>query len=64
MPAPPRLPRLFVVVSAATLMFQLYGFIAVPDGPLMFTAALFLLTFKWFPKTAAGRGCGWASPWR
>ena len=41
---------LFVVVSAATLMFQLYGFIAVPDGPLMFTAALFLLTFKWFSE--------------
>ena len=33
---------LFAVVSAATLMLQLYGFIAVPDGPLMFTSALFL----------------------
>ena len=41
---------LFVVVSAATLMLQLYGFIAVPDGPLMFTKALFLLTFKWFSE--------------
>ena len=41
---------LFVVVSAATLMLQLYGFIAVPDGPLMFTTALFLLTFKWFSE--------------
>ena len=41
---------LFVVVSAATLMFQLYGFIAVPDWPLMFTTALFLLTFKWFSE--------------
>ena len=39
---------LFVVLSAATLMLQLYGFIAVPDGPLMFTTALFLLTFRWF----------------
>lgn len=39
---------LYVVLSAATLMLQLYGFIAVPDGPLMMTAALFLLTFKWF----------------
>ena len=38
---------LFVVVSAATLMLQLYGFIA---GPLMFTTALFLLTFKWFSE--------------
>ena len=41
---------LFVVVSAATQMLQLYGFIAVPDGPLMFTTALFLLTFKWFSE--------------
>lgn len=41
---------LFIVVSAATLMLQLYGFIAVPDGPLMFTTALFLLTFKWFSE--------------
>ena len=41
---------LFVVVSDATLMLQLYGFIAVPDGPLMFTTALFLLTFKWFSE--------------
>ena len=41
---------LFVVVSAATLMLQLYGFIAGPDGPLMFTTALFLLTFKWFSE--------------
>ena len=41
---------LFVVVSAATLMLQLYGFITVPDGPLMFTTALFLLTFKWFSE--------------
>ena len=41
---------LFVVVSAATLMLQLYGFIAVPDGPLMFTTAVVLLTFKWFSE--------------
>ena len=41
---------LFVVVSAATLMLQLYGFIAVPDGPRMFTTAVFLLTFKWFSE--------------
>ncbi|MFQ7387554.1 MAG: glycosyltransferase family 39 protein [Alistipes sp.] len=47
---------LFVVLSAATLMLQLYGFIAVPDGPLMMTAALFLLTFKWFTE---GRRAAW-----
>ncbi len=44
---------LFCVISAATLMLQLYGFIAVPDGPLMMTAALFLLTFKWFLERRA-----------
>lgn len=47
---------LFVVLSAATLMLQLYGFIAVPDGPLMFTTALFLLTFRWF---SGGRRRAW-----
>ncbi len=47
---------LFVVLSAATLMLQLYGFIAVPDGPLMMTTALFLLTFKWFSEN---RRCAW-----
>lgn len=45
---------LFVVLSAATLMLQLYGFLAVPDGPLLFSAALFLLTFKWFSKHRPG----------
>ena len=47
---------LFVVLSAATLMLQLYGFIAVPDGPLMMTTALFLQTFKWFSEN---RRCAW-----
>lgn len=54
----------FVVLSAATLMLQLYGFIAVPDGPLMMTTALFLLTFKWFSEN---RRCAWlwmGLPWR
>lgn len=39
---------LFVMISAATLMLQLYGFLAVPDGPLLFSAALFLWTFRRF----------------
>lgn len=47
---------LFAVISAATLMLQLYGFIAVPDGPLMLTAALFLLTFKGLTE---GRRMAW-----
>lgn len=41
---------LFAMLSASTLMLQLYGFIAVPDGPLMLAASLFLLTFKWFTQ--------------
>lgn len=46
--------ELFVMLSAATLMLQLYGFIAVPDGPLLMTSALFLLTFKWFAEHRRG----------
>ncbi|WP_418981823.1 glycosyltransferase family 39 protein [Alistipes sp.] len=45
---------LFVVLSAATLMLQLYGFLAVPDGPLLFSSAIFLLTFKWFSEHRRG----------
>lgn len=46
--------ELFAMISAATLMLQLYGFIAVPDGPLLMTAALFLLTFRWFAERRRG----------
>ncbi len=41
---------LYVLLAAATLMLQLYGFLTVPDAPLMMTSALFLLTFKWFSE--------------
>ncbi len=41
---------LFTMICAAMLVLQLYGFIAVPDGPLMFFTALFLLTFKRFTE--------------
>ncbi len=41
---------LYVMLAAATLMLQLYGFIAVPDGPLMMTAVLFLWAFKAFSE--------------
>ncbi len=47
---------LYVTLSAATLMLQLYGFIAVPDGPLLFSAAIFLLTLKYF---ADNRSFSW-----
>ena len=39
---------LFFVISAALPILQLYGFLAVPDGPLLMFTALFLLCFKRF----------------
>lgn len=57
--------ELFSMLSAATLMLQLYGFIAVPDGPLLMTSALFLLTFRWFAEKRRGAwlwmGCALAA---
>lgn len=52
--ATPRDGALFGMLTAATLMLQLYGFLAVPDGPLMMTSALFLLTLKWFSERRRG----------
>lgn len=46
--------ELFVMIAGATLMLQLYGFLAVPDGPLLMTSALFLLTFRWFAEQRRG----------
>ncbi|MDE7305161.1 MAG: glycosyltransferase family 39 protein, partial [Alistipes sp.] len=45
---------LFGMLTATTLMLQLYGFLAVPDGPLMMTSALFLLTFERFSERRGG----------
>lgn len=42
---------LFVLIAAAMPILQLYGFIAVPDGPLMFFTALFLWFYKKFTET-------------
>lgn len=42
--------ELYAMLAAATLMLQLYGFLAVPDGPLMLTAALFLWSLKAFAE--------------
>lgn len=47
---------LYVMIAAATLMLQLYGFLAVPDGPLLFSTALFLAAFRRF---ADGRPRAW-----
>ncbi len=48
--------ELFAMISASTVILQLYGFVAVPDAPLLFTSAVFLLTFKWFTE---GRKYAW-----
>lgn len=42
--------KLFVMLSVNVLMLQLYGFIAVPDGPLMISSACYLLAFDRFTK--------------
>ena len=47
---------LFVLLSASTLLLQLYGFIAVPDGPLLASSAVFLWTFRNFSE---GRRLAW-----
>lgn len=41
---------LYTMTTAAMLILQLYGFIAVPDGPLLFFTALFLSVFKRFTE--------------
>ena len=47
---------LFVMLSASTLLLQLYGFIAVPDGPLLASSAVFLWPFRNFSE---GRRLAW-----
>ena len=47
---------LFVMLSASTLLLQLYGFIAVPDGPLLASSAVFLWTFR---NVSEGRRLAW-----
>lgn len=42
--------NLFIVLTASLLMFQLYGFIAVPDGPLLISSACYLLALDRFTK--------------
>lgn len=40
--------RLYSMICAAMLVLQLYGFIAVPDGPLLWSSVIFLAAFKAF----------------
>ena len=46
----PRDAKLYIMLTATVLMLQLYGFIAVPDGPLMISSACYLLAFDRFTK--------------
>ncbi len=39
---------LYLMIFASIILMQPYGFIAVPDAPLMFSVALFLWTYKRF----------------
>ncbi len=50
---------LFVLLASAMPILQLYGFIAVPDGPLMLFTALFLWTFKRFTETGRWSAALW-----
>ncbi|WP_346237110.1 ArnT family glycosyltransferase [Niabella insulamsoli] len=38
----------YILVAGATLLLNVYSFITTPDAPLLFFAALFLLTYKRF----------------
>lgn len=40
--------RLYAMLCTAMLILQLYGFIAVPDGPLLLSSAIFIAAFKAF----------------
>lgn len=46
----------FFIIAASISLFSLYGFIAAPDGPLLFFTALFLLAYKKFIRDP-----GWAT---
>jgi hypothetical protein len=38
----------FFIIAASISLFSMYGFIAAPDGPLLFFTALFLLAYRKF----------------
>ena len=42
--------ELYTMICAAMLVLQLYGFIAVPDAPLLLSSVLFLAAFKNFTR--------------
>jgi 4-amino-4-deoxy-L-arabinose transferase-like glycosyltransferase len=44
----PHKPGLFFAIAFSILIFQVYGFIATPDSPLLLFTALFLLIYRRF----------------
>jgi Dolichyl-phosphate-mannose-protein mannosyltransferase len=51
-PLPP--PHIFFFIAFAIPVFQVYGFIATPDGPLLLFGALFLLLYQCYLEKPAG----------
>lgn len=46
--------NVFILLALSIPMVSVYGFILVPDGPLLFFASLFLLAYRWFLKSENG----------
>ena len=44
---------LYVLLCFSQPLLQLYGFLAVPDAPLMFSTALFLWSYRRFHRSAS-----------
>lgn len=47
-----RYVNVFILLSLSIPMISVYGFMIVPDGPLLFFVSLFLLAYRWFLKQA------------
>lgn len=43
--------NVFMLLALSIPMVSVYGFMIVPDGPLLFFASLFLLAYRWFLKS-------------
>lgn len=43
--------NVFILMVLSIPMVSVYGFMIVPDGPLLFFVSLFLLAYRWFLKS-------------
>ena len=43
--------NVFILMALSIPMVSVYGFMIVPDGPLLFFVSLFLLAYRWFLKS-------------